>query len=103
VRIVVTSSGASEAAPPINFENIQGLSTFSTGLAECIAKLANVMHAPELATRLANKGIALHIAAPGPLASRLFENASQEIRDHVRDMTVQGIQNEKSSGPHLGA
>jgi hypothetical protein len=61
------------------------------------------MHAPELATRLANKGIALHIAAPGPLASRLFENASQEIRDHVRDMTVQGIQNEKSSGPHLGA
>ncbi len=88
VRIIFTSSGASEAAPPINFEDIQGLSTFSTGLAYCIAKLANVMHARELAKRLASKAITVHIAAPGPVASRFFDRASQETRDHVRELPM---------------
>ena len=88
VRIVMTSSGASESAPAFDFDDIQGLTRFSPGIAYCSAKLANVMFTRALAQRLADTGIVVHAAAPGPVASRFFENAPTETRDHVRDLAM---------------
>lgn len=87
VRIVATSSGASEAAPPIDFDDIQGLRNFQPGLAYCSVKLANMLHTRALASRLAGTGIVAHAAAPGPVASRFFDHAPKETIDRVRNLT----------------
>ncbi len=88
VRIVYTSSGASEAAPPVNFDDLQNLEGFSPGKTYCSVKLANVLVARELAQRVANWGIVVHAAAPGPVASRFFEYAPQDTRDHVNNLPM---------------
>lgn len=88
VRIVFTSSGASEAAPPINFDDIQNLTDFSPGKTYCSVKLANVLIMRELAQRAESWGIVVHAAAPGPVASRFFEYAPQETRDHVSGLAM---------------
>jgi NAD(P)-dependent dehydrogenase (short-subunit alcohol dehydrogenase family) len=88
VRIVMTSSGASESAPPFDFADIQGLATFSPGLAYCSAKLANLMFTRGLAQRLAGTGVVAHAAAPGPVASRFFDYAPEETKAHVSDLAM---------------
>ena len=88
VRIVMTSSGASEAAPPFKFDDLQGLQNFAPGTAYCSAKLANMMFTRGLATRLAGTGIVAHAAAPGPVNSRFFDYAPKETLAHVRDLTM---------------
>lgn len=88
VRIIFTSSGASESAPPVNFDDIQNLTGFSPGKTYCSVKLANVLVMRELAQRAESWGIVVHAAAPGPVASRFFEYAPQETRDHVSDLPM---------------
>lgn len=88
-RIVVTASGASEAAPAFDFDDIQGLANFQPGIAYCSAKLANVLFVRGLADRLAGTGIVAHAAAPGPVASRFFDYAPKETLEHVRDLPKQ--------------
>lgn len=88
VRIVMTASGASEAAPPVDFDDIQGLKDFQPGVAYCSVKLANVLHTRALASRLDGSGIVVHAAAPGPVASRFFDYAPQQTLDHVRDLSM---------------
>lgn len=87
VRIVMTSSGASESAPPFEFDDLQGLANFTPGVAYCSAKLANVLFTRGLADRLAGTGIVAHAAAPGPVASRFFDYAPPETLAHVRGLT----------------
>jgi NAD(P)-dependent dehydrogenase (short-subunit alcohol dehydrogenase family) len=88
VRIVMTSSGASEAAPPFNFDDLQGLQNFTPGTAYCSAKLANMLFTRGLASRLSGTGIVAHAAAPGPVNSRFFDYAPKETLAHVRDLTM---------------
>lgn len=88
VRIIFTSSGASESAQQINFDDIQNLAAFSPGKTYCSVKLANVLVTRELAQRVARSGIVVHAAAPGPVASRFFDYAPQETRDHVSDLPM---------------
>lgn len=88
VRIIMTSSGASESAPPFNFADIQGLAIFSPGLAYCSAKLANLMFTRGLVQRLAGTGVVAHAAAPGPVASRFFDYAPEETKAHVSDLAM---------------
>ncbi|GGC01014.1 retinol dehydrogenase [Novosphingobium endophyticum] len=86
VRILMTSSGASEAAPPMDFDDMQGLRNFQPGLAYCSVKLANMLFTRALAARLEGTGIVAHAAAPGPVASRFFDYAPKETLEHVRDL-----------------
>jgi NAD(P)-dependent dehydrogenase (short-subunit alcohol dehydrogenase family) len=88
VRILMTSSGASESAPPFDFTDIQGLASFSPGLAYCSAKLANLMFTRGLVQRLAGTGVVAHAAAPGPVASRFFDYAPEETKAHVSDLAM---------------
>lgn len=87
-RIIMTSSGASEAAAPLDFDDIQGLKDFQPGTAYCLVKLANVLHMRALASRLEGTGIVVHAGAPGPVASRFFEYAPKQTLDHVRGLAM---------------
>lgn len=69
VRILMTSSDASEMIPTIDMGDLQNLAHFSPGLSYCAGKLANVLFAKGLAARMAGSGIVAHSMAPGPVAS----------------------------------
>lgn len=86
VRIVMTSSGASESAPPFDFDDLQNLTNFVPGIAYCSAKLANLMFTRGLSERFAAAGIVAHAAAPGPVASRFFNYAPEDTLARVRDL-----------------
>ena len=88
VRIINTSSNASEMVPTLNLDDMQNLENFSVGLAYCSGKLANVLFARALARRLEADGIVAHALHPGVVDSNFFasfseENMAQVSRDEM--------------------
>ena len=88
VRIINTSSNASEYVPGLDFDDLMGLDGYSTGRAYCSSKLANMMHARGLAKQLAADGIIVHAVHPGVIAYELrhpcvARGASGDPRDGV--------------------
>lgn len=86
VRIVNTSSDASEMIPGVNLDDIQGLANFNVGAAYCRGKLANVVHARALAEKLAGDGIIAHSYHPGAVDSNFFSYAPADTRERVKDL-----------------
>ena len=86
VRIVMTSSDASEMLPALNLDDLQNLGNFNPGMAYCTGKLANVLFARGLAARLEGSGIVAHSYAPGATDSNFFNNAGEEARERLRDI-----------------
>jgi NAD(P)-dependent dehydrogenase (short-subunit alcohol dehydrogenase family) len=86
VRILNTSSDASEMIPGVNLDDIQGLQNFNVGAAYCRGKLANVLHARALAGRLAADGIVAHAYHPGAVDSNFFTYAPADTRERVKDL-----------------
>ncbi|HYP63184.1 MAG TPA: SDR family NAD(P)-dependent oxidoreductase [Acidocella sp.] len=86
VRILNTSSDASEMIPGVNLDDIQGLANFNVGAAYCRGKLANVLHARALAGRLAADGIVAHSYHPGAVDSNFFTYAPADTRERVKDL-----------------
>ncbi|MEW9856621.1 SDR family NAD(P)-dependent oxidoreductase [Novosphingobium sp. M1R2S20] len=80
VRIINTSSDASEMIPSLNLSDMQNLGNWSVGAAYCSGKLANVLHAKALARRLASKGIVAHSFHPGMVDSNFFSHASEQTQ-----------------------
>ena len=87
VRIVNTSSDASEMIPALNLDDLQNLGAFSVGAAYCGSKLANVLHARGLADRLADSGIVAHAFHPGTIDSNFFAQVSPETRAYTDTLT----------------
>lgn len=85
-RIVMTASDASEMGLPIDFDDMQNLGRFNPGLAYCTGKLANVLFARALASRLAGVGIVAHAMAPGATDTPFFSNAPAETQAYTRDL-----------------
>lgn len=83
VRIVNTSSDASEMVPTLNLDDLQNLNNFSVGLAYCGSKLANVLFTRALARRLKDDGIVAHAAHPGTVGSNFFTNFSEEAKSRL--------------------
>ncbi len=83
VRIINTSSDASEMIPSINLDDMQNLDNFSVGVAYCGSKLANVLHARALGWRLADAGIVAHSFHPGTVASNFFADVSPETKAYT--------------------
>ena len=79
VRIINTSSDASEFIDTLNLDDMQNLGNYSNGLAYCSGKLANVLHARALASRLAGEGIVAHSFHPGTID---FELLRRRRGDH---------------------
>ena len=86
VRIINTSSDASEMIPGIDLDDIQGLKNYNVGAAYCRGKLANVLFARGLAVHLGADGIIAHAYHPGAVDSNFFSYAPEETRARVRDL-----------------
>jgi NAD(P)-dependent dehydrogenase (short-subunit alcohol dehydrogenase family) len=86
VRVLNTSSDASEMLPAIDLDDMQSLARFDPGLAYCTGKLANVLFARALAQRLGGAGIIAHAVHPGTVDSNFFTYASKETQEYVRDL-----------------
>lgn len=88
VRIINTSSDASEMVPTLNLEDLQNLDNYSVGLAYCSGKLANVLFARALAKRLKDDGIVAHSMHPGTVDSNFFANLGEETMAHVSTLNM---------------
>jgi NAD(P)-dependent dehydrogenase (short-subunit alcohol dehydrogenase family) len=95
VRILNTSSDASEMIPGIDFDELQGLQTFHAGFAYCRGKLANVLHARGLARRLADDGVVAHAMHPGFVESNFITYADEQAQAHMR--TLKGLTPEEGA------
>ena len=84
VRILNTSSNASEMIPGLNWSDLQSSHGFNTGLAYCSAKLANVLFARGLAKRLVNAGIVAHSMHPGAVDSNFITHADEATQARIR-------------------
>lgn len=88
VRILNTSSDASEMIDGLAWDDLQCLQNFTPGASYCGAKLANVLFARGLATRLAADGIVAHAMHPGSVDSNFISHAPQSARDYMRTLDL---------------
>ncbi len=86
VRIINTSSDGSEMIPGLNFADLQNLENFTPGAAYCSSKLANVMFARGLASRLAGDGILAFSVHPGTVASNFISHVPESARQHMASL-----------------
>ena len=86
VRIINTSSDASEFIPTLNLADMQNLDDWSCGAAYCSGKLANVLHARALAGRLAEHGIVAHSFHPGTVDSHFFDDLEPATLAYTRTL-----------------
>jgi NAD(P)-dependent dehydrogenase (short-subunit alcohol dehydrogenase family) len=77
VRVLNTTSDASEMVPGMDWNDLQGLVSFNSGLAYCRAKLANVLFMRGLASRLEQDGIVAHAVHPGAVDSNFISYADE--------------------------
>merc|ERR1711997_1341434 len=83
-RIVIVSSMAHQMARQgINFEDINYDNDFNTMKAYGISKLANVLHAEELANRLNNTGISVYVLHPGVINTELSRHIHKKIPSFI--------------------
>lgn len=86
VRILNTTSDASEMISSLDLDDLQGLTKFDPGRAYCTGKLANVIFARALADRLDADGIVAHAVHPGAVDSNFFSHASPETRERLKHL-----------------
>lgn len=86
VRIINTSSDGSEMIPGLNFTDLQNLENYSAGAAYCSAKLANVMFAKALASRLSGQGIFAFSVHPGTVDSNFISHVPDSTRQYMETL-----------------
>ena len=80
-RIVTVASIAHYNAPGIDWEAVRRPGTSFTGMREySVSKLANVLHAQELARRLADSGVTTYSLHPGTVASDIWRRVPWPVR-----------------------
>jgi NAD(P)-dependent dehydrogenase (short-subunit alcohol dehydrogenase family) len=89
VRIINTSSDASEMIKGIPWNDLQSGENYSAGAAYCYGKLANVLFARGLAQRLAADGIIAHAMHPGVVDSNFITHADERTQAHIRTFESQ--------------
>ncbi len=89
VRIINTSSDASEMTPGLPWDDLQNLDKYNPGAAYCNSKLANVLFARGLAKRLANDGIVAHAMHPGTVDSNFISHADERTQTRIRTFAMQ--------------
>jgi len=89
VRILNTSSDASEMIEGLPWDDLQALDNYSPGAAYCHSKLANVLFARGLAKRLAKDGIVAHAMHPGSIDSNFINHAGESTRAYMRTLDLQ--------------
>jgi NAD(P)-dependent dehydrogenase (short-subunit alcohol dehydrogenase family) len=89
VRIINTSSDASEMIKAMPWGQLQSSDSYSVGAAYCYGKLANVLFARGLAQRLKDDGIVAHSFHPGVVDSNFITHADERTQAHIRTYAAQ--------------
>jgi NAD(P)-dependent dehydrogenase (short-subunit alcohol dehydrogenase family) len=84
VRIINTSSDASEMIKAMPWDDLQSSENYNAGAAYCYGKLANVLFARGLAQRLSGDGIIAHALHPGVVDSNFITHADERTQAHIR-------------------
>jgi retinol dehydrogenase 12 len=80
-RVVNVASDAHYSAPGIDFEAVRRPTRSRTGMTEySVSKLANVLHAQELARRLEGTGVTTYALHPGVIASDIWRRVPWPVR-----------------------
>lgn len=80
-RIVTVASDAHFGAPGIDFDAVRRPTRTRTGFPEYgVSKLANVLHAQELARRLSGTGVTTYALHPGVVASDIWRRVPWPVR-----------------------
>jgi NAD(P)-dependent dehydrogenase (short-subunit alcohol dehydrogenase family) len=87
VRIINTSSDASEMIPGLDWGDLQSMQQFNVGRSYCRSKLANVLFARGLAQRLAHAGIVAHAVHPGTVDSNFFSHADESTQARLKALS----------------
>lgn len=88
VRIINTSSDASEMIGGLPWDDLQVRDNFTPGAAYCNSKLANVMFARALAQRLAGDGIVAHAVHPGTIESNFISHVGESTRAYMETLAM---------------
>lgn len=84
-RIVNVASAAHLGAPGIDFDAVRRPTRSRTGFSEYgVSKLANVLHAQELARRLDGTGVTTYALHPGVIASDIWRRVPWPIRPLIK-------------------
>jgi retinol dehydrogenase 12 len=84
-RIVNVASGAHYGAPGIDFDAVREPTKSITGTSEyAVSKLANVLHAQELARRLNGSGVTTYALHPGVIASDIWRRVPWPLRSLMK-------------------
>jgi NAD(P)-dependent dehydrogenase (short-subunit alcohol dehydrogenase family) len=84
-RIVNLASDAHYSAHGIDFEAVRRSTRSRTGMPEYgVSKLANVLHAQELARRLTGTGVTTYALHPGVIASDIWRRVPWPIRPLIK-------------------
>jgi NAD(P)-dependent dehydrogenase (short-subunit alcohol dehydrogenase family) len=84
-RIVNVASGAHYGAPGIDFDAVRLPTRTITGMREySVSKLANVLHAQELARRLGGSGVTAYALHPGVIASDIWRRVPWPARSLMK-------------------
>jgi NAD(P)-dependent dehydrogenase (short-subunit alcohol dehydrogenase family) len=80
-RIVIVASAAHYGARGIDFDAVRRPTRSITGMREySVSKLANVLHAQELARRLEGSGVTTYALHPGVIASDIWRRVPWPVR-----------------------
>jgi NAD(P)-dependent dehydrogenase (short-subunit alcohol dehydrogenase family) len=82
-RIINVSSRAHEFAPPINWEDLQQITAWSSHESYGNAKLANILFTRELAKRLGAEGIAAQSMHPGTVDTNFSSHGTAIAQEHL--------------------
>jgi NAD(P)-dependent dehydrogenase (short-subunit alcohol dehydrogenase family) len=88
VRIINTSSDASEMIDGLPWDDLQALENYTPGAAYCNSKLANVLFARGLARRLAADGIVAHALHPGTVDTNFITHTSESTQAYMRTLEM---------------
>jgi NAD(P)-dependent dehydrogenase (short-subunit alcohol dehydrogenase family) len=97
-RIVTVASRAHYDAPGIDFEAVRRPTSSRTGMGEYrVSKLANVLHAQELARRLDGSGVSTYALHPGVVASDIWRRVPWPIRPLMKRRMISPRQGARTS------
>jgi retinol dehydrogenase 12 len=97
-RIVNVASAAHYGAPGIDFDAVRRPTRTITGMREySVSKLANVLHAGELARRLENTGVTTYSLHPGVVASDIWRRVPWPARALMKRRMISADQGARTS------
>lgn len=77
-----------QATKGINFDDINYEKSFKTTQVYAQSKLANILHAKELARKLENSGISVHVLHPGVIMTELSRHFEKWIPSFINFLTL---------------